>query len=76
LLDRLQIHGSVRVVLTVAVQDEKNAIVQPYPFDVNPLVLSFPGRLVANRPYSKQEDFLRDFYKAERVSTTYYLYAS
>jgi hypothetical protein len=68
--------GQGDVILTIAVQDEKNAIVQPYPFAVNPLVISFPGRLIANRPYSKQEDFLRDFYKAERVVTTYYLHAA
>jgi hypothetical protein len=58
------------------VQDEKNATVQPYPFDVNPLVISFPGRLIANRSYNKEEDFLSDFYKAERVVTTYYLHAA
>jgi Protein of unknown function (DUF3891) len=68
--------GQGDVILTIAVQDEKNAILQPYPFDVNPLIISFPGRLIANRPYNKQEEFLRDFYKAERVSTTYCLHAA
>jgi hypothetical protein len=68
--------GQGDVTLTIAVQDEKNALVQPYPFDMNPLVISIPGRLVPNRPYSSQADFLRDFYKAERVSTTYTLHAA
>jgi len=44
--------GSKDAILNVDVQDESNAIVKPYPFDVNPLVVSFPGRLVPNRPYS------------------------
>lgn len=66
--------GEKDVTLTVAVQDEKNALVKPYPFDSNPLVVSFPGRLVANRPYKSQEEFLADFYKAERVMITYYLH--
>lgn len=62
--------------LTVDVRDEKNAIVKPYPFDVNPLVVSFPGRLIPNRPYSAQEEFLGDFYRGERVTVAYRLHAS
>src|SRR3990172_13409163 len=38
--------GSKDVVLTVDVQDESNAILRPYPFDVDPLVVSFPARLL------------------------------
>lgn len=68
--------GEKDATLTVDVRDEKNAIVKPYPFDVNPLVVSFPGRLVPNRPYSTQEEFLRDFYKGERVTVAYRLHAS
>lgn len=68
--------GSKDVILTVDVQDESNAIVKPYPFDVNPLVVSFPGRLIPNRPYASQEDFLPHFYTAERVTMTYRLHAS
>lgn len=67
--------GSKDVTLTFDVQDESNAIVKPYPFDVNPLVVSFPGRLILNRPYANQEDFLPQFYKAERVTMTYWLHA-
>lgn len=66
--------GEKDVTLTVDVQDEENALVKPYPFDSTPLVVSFPGRLVANRPYESQEEFLADFYKAERITITYYLH--
>lgn len=65
--------GSKDVILNVDVQDESNATVTPYPFDVNPLVISFPGRLVPNRAYASQEEFLPDFYTAERVVMTYRL---
>jgi hypothetical protein len=64
------------VTITVDVQDESRAIVRPYPFDVDPLVVSFPARLIPNRPYADQEDFLRHFYKAERVNVTYTLHAA
>ncbi|MBI2091255.1 MAG: DUF3891 family protein [Deltaproteobacteria bacterium] len=67
--------GEKDATLTVDVQDEKNAIVKPYPFDVDPLVVSFPARLVPNRPYSTHEEFLGDFYRGERVTVTYRLHA-
>jgi len=68
--------GEKDAILTIAVSDEKNAVVRPYPFDVNPLVVSFPGRLIPNRSYPSQDEFLRDFYSAERVTTTYHLHAA
>jgi hypothetical protein len=68
--------GQDDVTITVDVQDESRAIVQPYPFDVDPLVVSFPARLIPNRPYADQADFLRHFYKAERVNVTYTLHAA
>jgi hypothetical protein len=61
--------------LTIDILDEKDAIVRPYPFDVSPLRLSFEGRLVQNRTYLTQEDFLRNFYGAERINITYTLRA-
>jgi len=67
--------GHDDVTLTVDVQDETRAILRPYPFDVDPLVVSFPARLVPNRPYESDEDFQRHFYKAERVNVTYTLHA-
>jgi hypothetical protein len=66
--------GRKDVTVRVDVQDESNAIVTPYPFDVDPLVVSFPGRLLPSRPYATQAEFLPDFYKAERVTLTYRLH--
>jgi hypothetical protein len=68
--------GENDTILSVDVKDESHATVTPYPFDVNPLVVSFPGRLIANRSYANHEEFLRDFYSGERVAITYYLHAS
>lgn len=68
--------GRADVTLTVDVQNERDAVVRPYPFDVSPLAVSFPGRLVPNRRYADQDDFLQQFYKAERVEITYTLRAA
>jgi hypothetical protein len=65
--------GAGHVKLNVDVVDEKRAVVTPYPFDVDPLVVSFAGRLVPNRAYSDGEDFLSEFYKAERTMVSYTL---
>jgi hypothetical protein len=59
--------------LKINVLDEKRAAVEPYPFDVDPLEVSFPARLVRIRKYQNQDDFLEDFYKAERVTVSYAL---
>ena len=59
--------------LTIDIQDETQAIVRPYPFDVDPLVIAFPGRLVPNRAYVGQADFRRHFYKAEPIAISYSL---
>ncbi|MBI2959131.1 MAG: DUF3891 family protein [Betaproteobacteria bacterium] len=66
--------GCGDAIMRVDVRDESNAVVRPYPFDVDSLVVSFPGRLVADRAYASQEDFLPDFYAAERVTVTYRLH--
>ena len=68
--------GQPDVTLTVDVQNEKEAIVHPYPFDVSPLGVSFEGRLVPNRRYSDQEEFLQDFYRAKRIGIDYTLRAA
>lgn len=64
------------ITLMIDVLNETDAVVRPFPFDVNPLSLSFEGRLVPNRPYLAQEEFLRDFYGAERINITYTLRAA
>jgi hypothetical protein len=68
--------GKPDATLTIDVQNEREAIVSPYPFDVSPLPLSFEGRLVPNRSYSRQEEFLEDFYKADRIGIDYTLKAA
>jgi len=67
--------GQDDVRLTVDVTDENNATVRPYPFDSDPLVVSFPARLVAKRSYASTEDFLKEFYRAERISVSHTLHA-
>jgi hypothetical protein len=67
--------GKQDVTLTIEVQDGTRAVVTPYPFDTNPLEVSFPARLVPNRSYGTREEFLKDFYKAERISVNYQLQA-
>lgn len=68
--------GKPDATLTINVVNENDAVVYPYPFDVHPLRLSFEGRLVQNRRYVAQEEFLRDFYGAERINIIYTLRAS
>lgn len=68
--------GRDDVTLTLDIQDEKEAIVRPFPFGVSPLVISFQGRLVPNRRYANQEGFLQDFYRAERIEVNYTLRAA
>ncbi len=63
------------VSLTIDVLDEKRAVIRPYPFDADPLEVSFPARVIPQRPYTSRDDFLRDFYKAERITVTYTLHA-
>ena len=62
--------------LTIDVQNETDAVVRPFPFDANPLRLSFEGRLVRNQPFSNQEEFLKQFYGGERIAINYTLRAA
>jgi hypothetical protein len=52
---------------------EHKAILQPYPFDIDPLPFSFTARLVPNRAYQSGEDFLGEFYRAERITVNHTL---
>src|SRR5919199_4314823 len=55
--------------LTLDVLDDgQTAIVQPYPFDVDPLPITFTGRLVPNRAYQNDDEFLRHFYTGQVVT--------
>jgi hypothetical protein len=68
--------GRDDVTLTLDIQNEKEAVVRPFPFDGSCLVISFQGRLVPNRRYANQEEFLQDFYRAERIDINYTLRAA
>src|SRR3712207_8028056 len=50
-----------------SVQDERRAIVRPYPFDVDPLPIKFQARVVPRGPYPSRDEFLGHYYRAERV---------
>jgi Protein of unknown function (DUF3891) len=64
------------VTITVDVQNETEAVVRPFPFDVNPLRLCFEGRLVPNRPFATPDEFLEHFYGGKRIAINYRLNAA
>ena len=68
--------GREDAVLTFDIRDERNAVVTPYPFDVDPLPVSFQARLVPDRRYGSREEFLREYYGAERLTVEYALHSS
>ena len=53
--------------------DGATAIVRPYPFDVDPLPVTYTGRLVPNRAYENDDEFLHSFYKGTVVTVSYCL---
>ena len=65
--------GVEPVKLSVDTVGANRAVVRPYPFDRDPLTVSFTARLVPNRPYKNGEDFLAEFYPAERITITHTL---
>ena len=68
--------GSADAVLTFTVLDESRATVAPYPFDVDPLIVSFQGRLLPKRRYAHQDEFLLEYYRAEKLPINYLLSAN
>src|SRR5262249_6789283 len=68
--------GIPDTVLTIDVQDEAHAVIRPYPFDIDPLVFTFPAKLIPNQKLDTQEDFLRAYYRAEQRMVTYSLHSS
>src|SRR5262249_3830157 len=49
--------GNDDTILTFSVKDESRATVAPYPFDLDPLPVSFQGRLIPKRRYANQDEF-------------------
>ena len=68
--------GKEDAILTFSIKDESRATVTPYPFDVNPLIVSFQGRLIAKRRYGNQAEFLQEYYRAEKLAINYSLHSS
>ena len=68
--------GREDTTLELDVQDERNAVLRPYPFDVDPFEIVFPARVLPDQPYASQEEFLRDYYTAPRVIVNYTLRAA
>jgi hypothetical protein len=66
--------GRPDVNVIIHVQNDKEAVVDPFPFDLSPLKVSFQGRLIPKRRYLDQEDFLEQFYRAERLNIGYELH--
>ena len=65
--------GKADTILTFNIKDESRAMVKPYPFDMDPLLVSFQARLVPKRPYETQDEFLKEYYRAERLMINYSL---
>jgi hypothetical protein len=61
------------VTINIDTVSEHKAILRPYPFDIDPLPFSFAARLVSNRAYKDGEDFLGEFYRAERITINHTL---
>ena len=66
-------HGRPPVKVTINTVGEHKALINPYPFDTDPLVFSINARLVPNRRYESPDDFLGEFYRAERITITHSL---
>jgi hypothetical protein len=67
--------GCADTILNFTIKDESRAMVEPYPFDIDPLVVSFQGRLIAKRRYGNQAEFLEEYYRAERLAINYSLHS-
>ena len=68
--------GSKAVKLKIDTVSEHQGVLRPYPFDVDPLEVSFPARLVPKKSYASPEEFLQDFYTAERITISHTLSSS
>ena len=67
--------GKADAILTFIIKDESRATVSPYPFDIDPLPVSFQGRLLPKRRYANQGEFLQEYYGAERIMINYSLHS-
>ena len=68
--------GKDDTILTFAIKDEARALVTPYPFDIDPLIVPFQGRLIAKRRYANQNEFIQEYYRAEKLAIAYSLHSN
>jgi hypothetical protein len=61
------------VKISIETVDAHRAVVRPYPFDTDPLAVDFTARLVPKRTYENSDDFLGEFYRAERITVSHTL---
>jgi len=66
-------HGKPASKISIVTVAEHKAVLSPYPFDKDPLPVSFAARLVPNRRYRDGEEFLGEFYRAEKITVTHQL---
>ena len=66
-------HAKPSVKINIDTVAEHKAFLSPYPFDIDPLPVSFTARLVPNRAYKYGEEFLGEFYRAERIAVNHTL---
>jgi Protein of unknown function (DUF3891) len=66
-------HGKPPVRISIDTIGENKAVLHPYPFDMDPLLVSFTARLVPRRTYKDGEDFLGEFYRAEQITVKHML---
>ena len=67
--------GKQDTILKFTIKDESRAAVAPYPFDIDPLPVSFQGRLIPKRRYANESEFLQEYYRAEKLAIEYSLHA-
>lgn len=65
--------GVKPVKISIETVDAHRAVVRPYPFDTDPLAVDFTARLVPKRTYENSDDFLGEFYRAERITVSHTL---
>jgi hypothetical protein len=66
-------HGRKAAKIAIDPVGTNKAVLRPYPFDVDPLPVSFTARLVPTKKYQSGEEFLGEFYRAERIMVTHSL---
>jgi hypothetical protein len=67
--------GEPDAILTFTIKDKTSGTVAPYPFDIDPLPISFQGRLIPKSRYANQKEFLNEYYRAERLQINYSLHS-